>query len=90
MKKSSFQIQQYDFGWYKITRRINSEVLQQKVMNSILDRDNHFIKIGLLSPNYAPLYRMRLRDKNWFYFSANPAFNVVDGKLNFKEDEENA
>lgn len=86
MKKSSFQIQQYDFGWYKITRRINSEVLQQKIMNSILDRDNHFIETGLLSPNYAPLYRMRLRDKSWFYFSANPAFNITDGKLNLKED----
>lgn len=86
MKKSSFQIQQYDFGWHKITRCINSEELQQKIMNTILKCDNHFVKIGLLSPNYAPLYRMRLRDKSWFYFSANPAFNIVDGKLNFKED----
>ena len=85
MKKSSFQIQQYDFGWRKITCRINSEALQQKIMNSILDRDNYLIKKDLLSPNYSPLYRMRLRDKSWFYFSANPAFNIVDGKLNFKE-----
>ncbi len=81
MKKTSFQIQQWDFGWYKITRRINSVVIQQKVMNDILNYDNRLIEAGILSPTYAPLYRMRLRDKSWFYFTTNPHFNIQNGKL---------
>jgi len=86
MRKTSFQIQQYDFGWYKITRRINSEVIQHEVMNDILERDKRRIENDLLSPRYAPLYRMRLRDKSWFYFTANPGFNIQNGKLILKEE----
>lgn len=89
MKKTSFQIQQYDFGWYKITRRINSETIQCEVMNEILERDKRHIENSLLSPRYAPLYRMRLRDKSWFYFTANPSFNIQNGKLIVEEDEKN-
>lgn len=87
MKKTSFQIQQCDgFRWYKITRRINSEAIQQKVMNSILDNDNHLIETGILCSEYAPLYRTRLRDKSWFYFTANPNFNIQNGKWIIKEN----
>lgn len=86
MRKTSFQIQQWDFGWYKITCRINSEAIQQGVMNEILARNKHLIDKGILSPHYAPLYRMRLRDKSWFYFTANPNFNIQNGKLIVKEE----
>lgn len=76
MKKTSFQIQQYihDKGWTKITRRIKSVEEQQGVMECFLDIDKRF---GI----YAPLYRMRLRDKNWFYFSTNPHFTIIDGRF---------
>lgn len=87
MKKTSFQIQHYDgFKWYKITHRINSETIQQQVANAILDCDKHFIETGVLCAEYAPLYRMRLRDKSWFYFSANPRLNIQNGKLIVKEE----
>ena len=85
MKKTSFQIQQYDSRWCKITRHISSEAIQQKVMNDILNRDNRLIEVGLLYSEYAPLYRMRLRDKSWFYFTKNPHFNIQNGKLIAKE-----
>lgn len=86
MRKTSFQIQQYDFGWYIITRRINSEVIQHEVMNDILERDKRRIENDLLSPHYAPLYRMRLRDRSWFYFTVNPGFNIQNGKLIVEEE----
>lgn len=86
MKKTSFQIQQYeDFRWYKITRYINSETTQQKVMNDILSHDNRLIETGVLYSEYAPLYRMRLRDKSWFYFTTNPLFNIQNGRLIVEE-----
>ena len=80
MKKTSFQIQQYihDKGWTKITHRIKSTEEQQGVMECFLDIDKRF---GI----YAPLYRMRLRNKEWFYFSASPEFNIQNGKLINKE-----
>ena len=86
MKKSSFQIQQYihDKGWVKITHGIKNTETQKHVAQAFLEIDEKFLK------SYSPLYRMRLRDKSWFYFSANPAFHIVNGKLNPKEDKENA
>lgn len=86
MRKTSFQIQQYDFGWYIITRRINSEAIQREVMNDILEHDKRLIESDLVSPYYTPLYRMRLRDKSWFYFTANPYFNIQNGKLIVEEE----
>lgn len=76
MKKTSFQIQQYihDKGWTKITRRIKSTEEQQCVMKCLLNTDKRF---GI----YAPLYRMRLRNKEWFYFSASPGFTIIDGRF---------
>lgn len=88
MKKTSFQIQQWDFGWYKITRRINSEAIQQEIMNDILDRDKCRIEKGILLPYYSPLYRMRLRDRSWFYFTMNPQFNIQNGKLIVEEENQ--
>lgn len=81
MKKTSFQIQRYihDKGWTKITRRIKSTEEQQYVMKCFLDTSKRF---GI----YAPLYRMRLRNKEWFYFSASPGFNIQNGKLINKEE----
>ena len=86
MKKSSFQIQQYihDKGWVKITHNIKNPETQKHVAQTFLEVDEKFLK------SYSPLYRMRLRDKSWFYFSANPAFHIINGKLNPKEDKENA
>lgn len=76
MKKTSFQIQQYipDKGWTKITRRIKSTEEQQRVMKCLLDIGKRF---GI----YAPLYRMCLRNKEWFYFSASSGFNIQNGKI---------
>lgn len=81
MRKTSFQIQQHvhDKGWTKITRGIKSTEGQRGVMECFLDTDKRF---GI----YAPLYRMRLRNKEWFYFSASPGFNIQNGKLIIKED----
>lgn len=81
MKKISFQIQQYvpDKGWLKITRKINSVEIQKEISQRIIECDT-------ILGHYAPLYRMRFRDKSWFYFSANSNFNIVDGKLIVKEE----
>lgn len=81
MRKTSFQIQQYihDKGWIKVTCHIKSTKEQQGVMECFLDIDK---RLGI----YAPLYRMRLRDKSWFYFSASPGFNIQNGKLIIKEE----
>lgn len=84
MKKTSFQIQQFDGGsheWVIITKKINSEEMQKEVMKKILEVDEYCCKIDLLSPHYAPLYRMRLRDKSWFYFSVNPHFTIINGRF---------
>lgn len=84
MKKTSFQIQQFDGGshkWVIITKKIDSEEKQKGVMKCFLETDEYYCKIGLLNPEYAPLYRMRLRDKNWFYFSINPHFTIIDGRF---------
>ena len=81
MKKTSFQIQQYipGKGWTKITRRIISTEEQQHVMKCLLNIDKRF-------GAYAPLYRMCLRSKEWFYFSASSGFNIQNGKLIAKEE----
>lgn len=88
MKKTSFQIQQWDFGWYKITRRIDSEDIQKEIMNKLLLSDKNQIECGILSPCYAPLYRMRLRDRSWFYFTVNPGFKIINGKLIIEEERQ--
>ena len=81
MRKTSFQIQQYvhDKGWTKITRGIKSAEGQQGVMECFLDIDKRF---GI----YAPVQRMRGRNKEGFYFSASPGFNIQNGKLIVKEE----
>lgn len=83
MKKTSFQIQQYCdcCKWIKITHKINSPQKQNEIMMKILQGDNEAIKSGILCAEYAPIYRMRLRDKSWFYFSTNPYFIIKNGKL---------
>ena len=86
MKKTSFQIQQWDYGWYKITRCINSEKIQEDIMHKLLLSDKNQIKSGILHPSYTPLYRMRLRDRSWFYFTVNPEFKIINGKLIIEEE----